>query len=241
MKNIKLSQRMLALCALLEKTNKVADIGCDHAHVAIYLVQEQIADSVIAMDIGKGPLKRAQENIKEYGLTDYIETRLSDGAEKLSPYETNACIIAGMGGLLMKKILLDSMEVFRNMDQMVLQPQSELREFREFLAENAFEIINENMVLEEGKFYPMMRVVPVDKPYSLNQAQATYGPLLLSKKHPVLRQFLEYEYKKKREILSSFEKNNDLSLVSDRVKARIETINQEILLNEQCSAQMGEA
>ena len=44
----------------------------------------------------------------------------------------------------------------------MLQPQSEWEELRTFLYEQAYLIIEENMVLEEGKYYPVLRAVRKD-------------------------------------------------------------------------------
>lgn len=235
MKKIKLSQRMQALCALLKKADRVADIGCDHAHVSIYLIQENIARHVIAMDIGKGPLQRAKENICEYGLASCIETRLSNGAQRLQQGEVEACIIAGMGGMLMKGILSDGLMLFKDMKQLVLQPQSDLKDFRYFLSENGFWIEDEDFVYEDGKFYPMMRVVPRTQNYSLTEAEALYGPCLIKNKNKVLKDFLKYEYKQKEEILLRLENNSDSG---ERTAMRIETIKQELLLNKGCMDEM---
>ena len=49
-------------------------------------------------DINEGPLARAQEHIRAARLEEYIQTRLSDGAEALLPNEADSILIAGMGG-----------------------------------------------------------------------------------------------------------------------------------------------
>ena len=83
----------------------LADIGTDHAYVPIALVQRQKIKGAIAMDINEGPLARAQEHIRAARLEEYIQTRLSDGAEALLPNEADSILIAGMGGGLVKHIL----------------------------------------------------------------------------------------------------------------------------------------
>ena len=54
------------------------------------------------------------------------------------------------------------------------------------------------MVLEDGKFYPMMKVVPTEEALSVNQEKQdvddAYGELLLKQKHPVLKEQLENRY-----------------------------------------------
>ena len=132
--------------------SRVADIGCDHAHTGIWLIQNGIASKVIAMDVRKGPLKKAHENLKLYGLEGTIETRLSDGLEKLNEGEADTVIIAGMGGTLTVEILKKGLEKIAAARELILQPQSDIGMVRRFLRENGFSITQEKMCKEDGQF-----------------------------------------------------------------------------------------
>lgn len=207
MKAVKLSARLQALADMVSVDSRVCDVGCDHGFVSIYLVQQGIAPKVYAMDVRTGPLERAKEHIKEYRLESYIETRLSDGLEKLEVGEADCMICAGMGGPLMIKILTEGEKKAQAMKELILQPQSEMPQFRKFLRENGYEIVREEMIYEEGKFYPMMKVIPGNHSKDMDSFQQeqilwdTYGEYLLKKKHPVLRQYLEYSKKHMEELL----------------------------------------
>ena len=83
-------------------------------------------------DVRKGPLLHAKEHIEQYGLGEYIQTRLSDGGESFVPGESEVAVIAGMGGGLMQKILSGSPEFFEKNSCVVLPPQSEIEQFRRF-------------------------------------------------------------------------------------------------------------
>lgn len=144
------------MAGLVPKGAAACDIGCDHGFVAIYLVEKKISPRVIAMDINKGPLLRAKEHIGSMSLSTYIDIRLSDGLEKLETGEAECMIAAGMGGRLIVKIMSDYPEKLQSLRYLVLQPQSELSLVRRFLREQGFVIRREDMVLEDGKFYPMM-------------------------------------------------------------------------------------
>ena len=111
----------------------VADIGCDHGFVPIYLVKQLISPKAIAMDIGKGPLQRAAGHIQESGLEDRIETRLSNGMEQLKIGEVDTVILSGIGGPLMIQILEAGKEVVQSLKELVLSPQSEVEEVRRYL------------------------------------------------------------------------------------------------------------
>ena len=103
MREIQISRRLSAVAALVSPGLVLADVGCDHGYIPIYLIQKGQIPRAIAMDINQGPLLRAREHIREWGLEDYIETRLSDGVEALKPGEAQCLVIAGMGGPLMEE------------------------------------------------------------------------------------------------------------------------------------------
>lgn len=209
-----LSDRMRAVVRLVQPCKSIADIGCDHGYVAIDLVQGGICNQVIAMDIHKGPLDRANHHIIEYGLQEYIETRLSDGTNALRVGEVEGMICAGMGGKLILSILESGNALVMQMQQIILQPQSEIGEVRKYLRKMGFLIEKEDMVYEDGKYYPMMRVLPrmiQENDIQLKKEQSerfcsvqdTYGPCLLEMAHPVLKKYLLH----KRETLKKISKN----------------------------------
>lgn len=195
-----LSDRLKMLANLVTPGNRVADIGCDHGYLSIYLVENGIAPSAIAMDVRRGPLAAARAHIAEAGLESSIETRLSDGLEKLEMGEADAIICAGMGGKLMQRILTEGMERAREAKELILQPQSEMAEFRAFLQENGFRTIAEDACLEDGKYYFCMKAVwcacPEESENAYDASEISkrladaYGEGLLKMRHPVLQSYL---------------------------------------------------
>ena len=186
---MELSKRLYAVAGLVTEGASVEDIGTDHGYVPIYLIKNKIASKVIAMDINKGPLERAKMHIIGHGLKGQIETRLSDGLKKVNPGEVDGMIAAGMGGALVIKILEESKAVVDTLEFLILQPQSEISKVRKYLNKNGLVIIEEDMVEEEGKYYPMMKVIH-GQPEEYKEYEYIYGKKLLEKKHPVLEKFL---------------------------------------------------
>ena len=191
---MQISKRLEAVADMVTSGCKVADIGTDHGYIPIYLAEAGRIPGAIAMDVNTGPLDRAKENIRLHGLKQKIETRLSDGLASLEPGEADCIIIAGMGGPLSVRILTEGEECLKKCRELILQPQSEIRQVRAFLEENGWIIIREEMILEDGKYYPMMKAVHREKDSTkMNELELRYGPLLLAARHPVLHQFLKKE------------------------------------------------
>ncbi len=210
---MELSKRLKTIADMVTEGMSVADVGCDHGFVSIYLYQHKNAPRVYAMDVRTGPLSRAKEHIEAYGLSQYIETRLSDGLRTLLPGEAQALVCAGMGGRLMVKILSEGYDKILLMKELILQPQSELSFFREYLRTHGLVIVQEDMVKEDGKFYPVIKAVPSKEAWenaaytravqgggcgaeSLSEKERqrisdSFGPLLLEQRHPVLLEYLK--------------------------------------------------
>ena len=236
MKQVELSARMQALTDMVSKHSVVCDVGCDHGFVSIYLVQQGIAPKVYAMDVGKGPLERAKEHIKEYELEAYIETRLSDGLNALQVGEADCMICAGMGGKLMMRILKEGSEKARAMKELILQPQSEIALFRAFLRKEGYKVVRENMIYEDGKFYPMMKVVPENKNEELVPEYVLwdkFGELLLKEKHPVLCQYLTQSKEYLAELLLHVNAQG-----GERAQGRVEEIQEELRMINEAQAYM---
>ena len=196
---MQLSKRLETVAGMVTQGSRVADIGCDHAYVTIYLLKNLISPYVVAMDINQGPLDRALENTRKYGVEDKVSIRKSDGLEKLQVGEVDTILIAGMGGRLVTQILASRMDVVCAAKELVLQPQSDIYFVRENLKEWGFKIVEENMLKEDGKYYVMMKVKTDpsygdDKRLQLTKPEHIhFGRLLLEEKNPVLLEQLQTE------------------------------------------------
>lgn len=221
---MELSKRLQAVADLVSEGQVVADVGTDHGYIPIYLLETKKCKKAIAMDINKGPLLRAKEHIAEHGLEQNIEVKLSDGVKALSVGECDCVVVAGMGGALAVKIMEEGREVFKSLREFVLQPQSELAKVRQYLWENGYCVIAEDMVLEDGKFYPMMKVKNgSSNPYT--QLELRYGRELLMQKHPILKIFLEKEMQTKEMIRGNLESES-----GEHIENRKRELQEELLL-----------
>ena len=155
-------------------------------------------------------VSRAAASVREAGLSDRISLRLSDGLDGLQAGEADVVLIAGMGGPLTVRILAAGEEKLSDVKALVLQPQSEIGDVRRYLSMHGWRILRENMVLEDGKYYPMMEAERGQEP--LSRLQLQYGPRLLEERHPVLLQYLRHE---ERTLLMVLKKLKELEKTSD--------------------------
>lgn len=203
---------------------RLADVGTDHGYIPIVLVQEGRIPSALAMDVNQGPLKRAEEHIKEYQLDSYIHIRLSDGVQNLQPGEADSVLIAGMGGALVIKILQEGKDVLKTVKELILQPQSEIANVRHYLEDTGYCIVEEDMVLEDGKYYPVIKAELGNMHYK-REIEYIYGKKLLDRKHPVLKDYLE---KKQVQCEKIIEKLKQDGKKEERIQKRICEIYREI-------------
>ena len=204
---------------MVTEGNRLADIGTDHAYIPIYLCEKKRISYAIAIDRNPGPLKRAREHILEAGLSAYIEVRLSNGTARLEPGEADTLLLAGMGGLLMERILGERDEVLSEAKELVLQPQSDIADLRQWLHMKGWEIVCEDIVFEGGKYYPMMKAV--QGPYrSYTIQEYHYGRFDLQQSLPVLEKYIEKHLRTQKEILERILARGKDSLVTGEEFAR---------------------
>ena len=189
---IHLSKRLAGVAAMVSEDCRLLDVGTDHGYIPIALVNEGRILSAIAMDINEGPLQKAKDNIRRYGLEQQIQTRLSDGLDQFQAGEADSIVIAGMGGLLMTEILDRGHGAGRllGIRELVLQPQSDIDQVRRWLHGHGWSIFQENMVYDAGKYYVMMRAVPGMQKYN-HEYEYIYGGSLIDQGHSVLKEYLK--------------------------------------------------
>ena len=159
-----MSARLEAIVELAERGDILCDVGCDHAHVPIRLLQSGCYRRAIGMDVIAGPLGKAAGNLSLYGMEDLVELRLSNGLDAFSAGEADTLVITGMGGTLMEDILLRQPEKTASFSALVLGPQSDPEKVRAALRRLGFIIKREKLIFEDGKYYPVIRAESGENP-----------------------------------------------------------------------------
>lgn len=184
MRKIQLPERLRRIASLVPEGMTVADIGCDHAYLAVALLEEGKVPYVICSDINEGPIALAKAHLKEHGLEDKAECRLMDGISGLQPGEAETLVIAGMGGMLIRDILLQgNPAVLASVQTLVLQPQTEPEVVRQTVHALSFHLVDEAFVEDRGKTYVILKAVHGEEHYD-DPFTYRYGRILLEKRDP---------------------------------------------------------
>ena len=222
-----LSERLRAIISMVPRNKCTADVGTDHGFVPVSLISEGIAERAIASDVGKGPLSRAEEHVRALGLEDRIECRLGDGLSVLSPGEAEVIVIAGMGGMLIVRILLDGREVLDSTKTLILSPHRDALELRRSLEDLGFTITDERMVREEGKYYPVIRAEKAKTAVPrLSETELRFGPVLLWKRPEAFLQYLKELESKTEEEIGHLQAQEASKSVSDALREKTKALSE---------------
>ena len=190
---MRISNRLSTIAKYVPEGSTVADIGTDHGYLLLHLLDEDRIKKGIACDLNKQPLKYAENNLRAYIDEGRAEIRLGDGLDPVKKDRNIDCIvIAGMGGSLMIEILKNQEDFLKNVSRLILAPNVSWEKVRRFLIENGWNIIAEDLVLEDGKFYPII-ISEKGINQKLSEAELFFGPFLIREKHPLLKAFFENE------------------------------------------------
>ncbi len=230
MASITISNRLQMIAHFCPQGARVADIGSDHALLATYLVQNNIASFVVAGELNEGPYLTAKQQIDSIQAKDKVSVRRGDGLAVLQTGEVDTICIAGMGGQLITSILDAGKKKLVGVNRLILQPNVGEEVVRRWFLMNGWQLIAEKILEEDGIIYEILVAVAGDplKPY-INQERdqaelLRLGPLLWQEKSPVLLKKLEREREKWNKILAQMS-HSDRPETRDRLKEMQQEVN----------------
>lgn len=195
-----LSKRLGKIVDYVPKCGTVTDIGTDHAFIPIYLALNNVAKKVIAADISKGSVDKAEKNVSFYNCSHRVECRCGDGLSVLSENECSDVIIAaGMGGMLVIHVLEVNDRVLKNAKRLILQPQRDNDKVRRFVHKKGFKIIAEDIFKDEGKIYNII-VCEKGNDTFYSDKDYIFGKLPIEEKNSVLKEFILHETNRMRKV-----------------------------------------
>lgn len=155
---IPISKRLLCCASMVPQGARVADIGCDHGYLGIWLLTEQIASFVAACDLREKPLEKAKQNAAAFGTAEHMTFHVADGLTALEPGTVDTVVCAGMGGDCIAHILHEAPWIWDPRYTLILQPQTSGNDLRRYLGENGFVIEQEDLVQDGTFLYFTMKV-----------------------------------------------------------------------------------
>lgn len=209
---MEISNRLKCVSSMIDKCNSIADIGTDHGYLPIYLIENGVCKTAIASDIKKGPLNKAKINIKKYNMEEKIQCRLGAGLNTIKESEVDCAVISGMGGNLISDIIDNDLEVFKSLKYTVLQPVQNPEVLRKYLYGKGFNIIDEELCIDENKYYEIIKVGYNNNVTIKNDIYYEISEKLIKKKHPLIRQYIEYKINKNTYIIDNIDLCNSNAL-----------------------------
>ncbi|SJZ71779.1 tRNA (adenine(22)-N(1))-methyltransferase [Selenihalanaerobacter shriftii] len=212
---MKISDRLLKLVSFIPKPCSVADIGTDHAYLPIHLEQNYECKKIIASDIKSGPYQAALKNVEKFGLEREIEVRLGPGLSILDPYKVETVVIAGMGGITISEILSANQQITDSINRFILQPMNASAALRDWLINNKFKIIDEDLVKERNRYYEVI-VAETGEEIIHDDFILEIGPRLKEKKPESYVEFLNTKMKNWQHILNKLPDTKNQEILNKR-------------------------
>lgn len=182
-----LSKRLLKIASLINKDDVIYDVGTDHGLLPCYLMKESLCKKAYAIDDKQGPLDNCIENINKYHLEGKVIPKLSNGIEDIED-DVTTVIIAGMGFYTLREIL-EGKDLSNK--RFIVQINKNLYEFRKYLSDHNYKIINEEIIFDE--FYYVIIEFTSEHAEPLTFEEMQFGPILMKKRSDDYIKFLNYQ------------------------------------------------
>ncbi|MDU6783248.1 class I SAM-dependent methyltransferase [uncultured Peptoniphilus sp.] len=214
---INLSSRLKKIAELVDFGATVIDVGTDHGYVPNFLCEKKISRDIIATDISKNSLEKSIELTKKMGNEKFIRNILANGIVKEN---RDNIIIAGLGGIQIAEIIFNSIEISRSAKKLILQPMQKTNILRRELNNMGFEIIDEEIIFEDDRYFEIIIAKFNGKKKSLDELDFYFSKSLINKKDKVYLAYLSERKVELEKILNKINKDNKRS-----IKRRDELIN----------------
>jgi len=199
-----LSFRLKGIVSMVPESETVADIGCDHGKVAVWLLKNGKANHAVCGDLSGRSLEKAKKLAQSKGLLGAVSLREGSGFDVLDAGEAQTAVVAGMGGELIASILEKGKAKLPQ--TLVLSCNKGSGVLRKWLMENGFAIEDEDLVLENRHYYPVIRAQRGES-RMLNDMEMEFGPVLLEKKPKLLKHYVKHRIDQTKTIRAKLQKS----------------------------------
>ena len=156
---------------------RLADIGSDHAYLPVALMSRGAIATAVAGEVALTPFHAAERSVRESDLNQRISVRLADGLAAIEPGDAITAIsICGMGGERIRDILDSGKARLSGQERLILQPNGGEQPLRQWLMENGYRILCEE-VLRENRFAYEIIVADRSGPVIYSAEELYFGPL----------------------------------------------------------------
>ena len=214
-------KRLLDIINLIDKNKKVIDIGTDHGLVPLYLAKNGISKEILATDISEKSLDKLRSALTPE-LENKISTKVTDGFKGIVEEENQVAVIAGMGANTIIDIIDQSLDFAHNLDYMILASNINTEKLRVYLIDNGFEIINDFLTYDNGKYYDIIKA-KFGNGENLSIGEIYYGKDDIVNKSEIFKEKLDIDYKKntafKKAILENSKDRKNLDRIEEKLHA----------------------
>ncbi|WP_092326256.1 MULTISPECIES: tRNA (adenine(22)-N(1))-methyltransferase TrmK [unclassified Pseudomonas] len=201
-----LSMRLERVAAHMPAGAHLADIGSDHAYLPVALLRRGVIAAAVAGEVALTPLRAAERTVGENGLEQRISVRLANGLAAIEPEDgITAISVCGMGGETIRDILDSGKARLSGHERLILQPNGGEQPLRQWLMENDYRILCEE-VLRENRFYYEIIVAERAGPVTYTAEELYFGPLQMQARTPTFLAKWQRLLRQKQKTLASFAK-----------------------------------
>lgn len=180
-----LSARLERVAAHVPHGARLADIGTDHGYLLVALMNRGLISAAVAGEVALTPLRAVERSVREHDLGDRIAVRLADGLAAIEPADRITAIsFCGMGGETIRDILARDRARLGGTERLILQPNGGEQPLRQWLMDNGYRILHEEL-LQENRFFYEIIVAEPGEPTRYSERELYFGPLLLQARDPV--------------------------------------------------------
>ena len=197
---MRINERLKRVASYVDDNSYIIDVGCDHALLDIYLIKTKKNIKTIASDISDGPLEYAYKNIEKENLLNKIKITKRNGIDNLEK-EVDTIVISGMGTSNVLDIIFRNKDNLKNIKKIIISSNNDWYILRKTFTENNYYIKEEDIILENNKFYPIIIFEKGTKKYK--KYELKYGPILLKSNNEVFKKYIEKEIDKLNNIKNS--------------------------------------
>ena len=193
-----LDPRLLSAVSFVRQGGVACDVGTDHAYLPIYALLTGRCDRAVASDVNAGPLRRARENARRWGVEDRLLCIRADGLDGVNPEqnEITDIVICGMGGELIARIIDEAEYTRKSGVRLILQPMTMGRELRRYLLSHGFAILDEALSRAAGKVYACLCVAYGGGAEAYSEVELLLGRKNIERKEALFGELAEKEVAK---------------------------------------------